>query len=503
MHSSAHKPSYTLGCRVSTPLPSAADVTNPAGDTIALNGGLAAISAPPQLIGGWLVQRKLGAGAMGEVFLAQRGEQRAALKLVAKRYAGDESFTTRFQREIALLSKLNHPHVARAFDGGEHEGRPWLAMEFVNGPDLEGLLKEHGPFFESDVLQLAIQVGRGLEHIHEQAGLIHRDIKPANILVQRAPGGDPRRLLNRGDEVKLIDFGLAKPAEQDEGNGLTMTGMIMGTPNYIAPEQVACERQLTLHVDMYALGASMFHLLTGRVPFESGSAAAVMAAHLNSPIPDPGQLVPVISPATRKLIMTTLGKRASDRFRDWSAFNTACEKALAVLGETAPVTNRFLKKPMTKPPSTLAIRKPPSAQQTPLADVATPSTAQRPPGVQTSKLLPAVVPDGGRPAMLQPGSAAALAAALGVSQQTGSEALRAVATSRIIKNQSGSGSPARSGTAIQKPGTGRTVADASAVQKWSGRLEKAGTTGGSILPWLALGAAGLLAIAGAIWALSS
>jgi len=105
--------------------------------------------------------------------------------------------------------------------------------------------------------------------------------------------------------------------------------------------------------------------------------------------------------------------------------------------------------------------------------------------------------------MLQPGSAAALAAALGVSQQTGSEALRAVATSRIIKNQSGSGSPARSGTAIQKPGTGRTVADASAVQKWSGRLEKAGTTGGSILPWLALGAAGLLAIAGAIWALSS
>ena len=472
-------------------------MSNP-NETVGMDAGLVAIQGTPSQIGAWLVQRKLGAGAMGEVFLAQRGDQRAALKLVAKRFAGDEAFTQRFQREIALLSKFDHPHVSRALDGGEHEGRPWMAMEYVNGPDLEGLLRDHGPFFEADVLNLAIQVGRGLEHIHQSAGLIHRDVKPANILVARAPGGDPHRLLNRGDEAKLIDFGLAKPAEQDEGNGLTMTGMIMGTPNYIAPEQVACERHLTFHVDMYALGASMFHLLVGRVPFEGGSAAAVMAAHLNAPVPDPGQIVPAISAATRKLVMTTLAKRASDRFRDWAAFNVACEKALAALGESAPVTNRFLKKPMTKPPSTVAIRRPPTAPAPSITPTSKPlpAVAQRPSSSPTSKPLP-VVPSTGRAELPQPGSAAALAAALGVGgQPRGSDALRAVATSRIAKNQK---SP---GTASLRPGTGRTTAQGSAVQSWSGRLEKAGTTGGSILPWLALGAAGLLAIAGAVWALS-
>ncbi len=449
--------------------------------TIALDAVPLPAASAPQQIGDWLVQRRIGAGAMGEVFLAQRGSQRAALKLVAKRYAGDDSFTQRFQREIALLAKFDHPNVARALDGGEHDGRPWLAMEFVNGPDLEGLLNGHGPFFESDVLNLAVQMARGLEHIHQQAGLIHRDIKPANVLVARAPGGDPNRLLNPGDTAKLIDFGLAKPAE-DEGNGLTMTGMIMGTPNYIAPEQVACERHLTLHVDMYALGASMFHLLTGQVPFARGSAAAVMAAHLNDAVPDPGQLVPAISQATRKLVMTTLAKRASDRFTDWKAFLVACEKALAALGEGAPATGKFLKKPMTRP-QTAAIRK---------AETGSASGSR-----STAKPVAALGSNG--PALeARQGSAAAVAESLGLGgPRTGSDALRAAVTSRIVKVQTTS--------THRKPTTrrqGNSVAT-SAVSKWSGRLETSGTTGGSVLPWLVLGLAGALAIAGTIWALSA
>jgi serine/threonine-protein kinase len=455
---------------------------NQPADTIALDAVPMPSASAPQQIGDWLVQRRIGAGAMGEVFLAQRGSQRAALKLVAKRYAGDDSFTQRFQREIALLAKFDHPNVARALDGGEHEGRPWLAMEFVNGPDLDGLLTGHGPFFETDVLNLAMQMARGLEHIHQQAGLIHRDIKPANVLVARAPGGDPNRLLNPGDLAKLIDFGLAKPVEQDEGSGLTMTGMIMGTPNYIAPEQVACERHLTLHVDMYALGASMFHLLTGRVPFERGSAAAVMAAHLNDAVPDPGQLVPAISPATRKLVMTTLGKRASDRFTDWKAFLIACEKALAALGEGAPTTGKFLKKPMTRPPTTTARK---------AAETGSASGSR-------STAKPVVALGNGPALEARPGSAAAVAESLGLgAPRTGADALRAAVTSRIVKVQTSS--------THRKPTTrrqGNNVAT-SAVSKWSGRLETAGTTGGTILPWLVLGLAGALAIAGAVWALSA
>lgn len=458
-----------------------------------MDGGLQQAQNAPQLIGNWNVQRKLGAGAMGEVFLASRGDQRAALKLVAKRYAGDDAFTQRFQREIALLSKFDHPNVARAHDGGEHDGRPWLAMEFVDGPDLENLLKEHGPFFEADVLQLSIQVARGLEHIHQQAGLIHRDVKPANILVARKPGGDPHRLLNPGDVAKLIDFGLAKPVEQDEGNGLTMTGMIMGTPNYIAPEQVACERVLTLHVDMYALGATIFHLLTGRVPFEAGSAAAVMAAHLNNPVPDPGQIVPAISQPTRRLIMTALAKRASDRFTDWRAFIIACEKASAALG--APVagagaagTGRFLRKPMAKPATA------PVARPTSSVVVSKPESSNS--GARaTAKPVPSMG-GGGRALEPRPGTAAAVAASLGVGEPVnGSDALRAAVTSRIVKVQTSSVHCKTSGTTRRNGGVAT-----SAVSKWSGRLENSGSTGGAVLPWVVLTAAGLLAVGGVIWA---
>ncbi|MEK7412335.1 MAG: serine/threonine-protein kinase, partial [Planctomycetota bacterium] len=252
--------------------------------------GMHVVASMPTTIGDWVVKQKLGAGAMGEVFLAFNQGERAALKLVAKHYATDDRFIQRFQREVETLTSLDHPNVAKALDCGEFDGRPWLAMEFVGGPDLENLQKQHGVFFEADVLRLAMQVARGLEYIHAQAGLIHRDIKPANILIARAPDGDPTRLMNPGDLAKIIDFGLAKPTE-DEGHGLTMTGMILGTPNYISPEQIACEKNLTLHVDMYALGASMFHFLSGRVPFANGSAAAVMAAHLNEPVPDPGDIV--------------------------------------------------------------------------------------------------------------------------------------------------------------------------------------------------------------------
>lgn len=456
--------------------------------TVCLDGGLQAAQSAPSRIGSWDVQRRLGAGAMGEVFLARRGDQRAALKLVAKRYAGDDAFTQRFQREIALLSKFDHANVARALDGGEHEGRPWLAMEFVDGPDLDNLLRDHGPFSEADVLHLAIQMARGLEHIHQQAGLIHRDVKPANVLVARRPGGDPHRLLNPGDVAKLIDFGLAKPAEQDEGSGLTMTGMIMGTPNYIAPEQISCERTLTLHVDMYALGATMYHLLTGRVPFEAGSAAAVMAAHLNNPVPDPGQVVPAVSPATRRLVGTALAKRRSDRFATWQAFITACEKAVVALGAPpaagAEGTGRFLRKPMVRPPSTQTLRRPEGG-------------ALAGPGPRST---PAPVPALGAGAPLEPrgGSAAAVAASLGVGQpESGSEALRAAVTSRVVKAQTSS-IHRKSDTAKARRPAGVAT---SAVSKWSGRLDAAGSTGGSVLPWLILVSAGLLASGAAVWAL--
>jgi serine/threonine protein kinase len=421
-----------------------------------------ALEPPPPSIGGWTVQRRLGAGAMGEVYLAERDGKRAALKLVAGRFVGDDAFTTRFHREVDILKRFDHPHVARALDAGEHEGRPWLAMEFVNGPDIESHLAQHGPASEHQVLRLAIQLAQGLDHVHATAGLIHRDIKPANVLVQRAPGGDPTRLLNAGDVAKIIDFGLAKPADPDEGGGLTMTGMIMGTPNYISPEQIACEKQLTQHVDMYALGGSMYHMLTGQVPYPVGSAASVMAAHLNNAVPDPTERVPSLSSATKRVVMTAMAKRVADRYADWRAFIAACEKALSALGpEPAPQTNRFLKRPMPKP-ATAAQAKPPPVRTPATGSVARPTTAACAPSA------------------------------------SGADALRAAATSRMIRKHGTSGTHRKQVEAA----TARTAAT-SAVGQWSGRQETVSSTGGSILPWIAVALAGLLAVAAVAWAITA
>ena len=158
------------------------------------------------------VERKLGSGAMGDVYLAAHQETKeiSAVKLINKRFAEDEQFLARFQREIEALQGLSHPHVAGAIAHGIHEGLPYLAMQYVDGPSLSHLMNEHGPLPETYVLRIMKQIASGLDYVYSATNLVHRDIKPENILAIAHPEEDKSNLYNRHDTAKLIDFGLAR-----------------------------------------------------------------------------------------------------------------------------------------------------------------------------------------------------------------------------------------------------------------------------------------------------
>ncbi len=310
-------------------------------------------TALPKAIGDFRVLERIGAGAMGEVYLGTHRESglEAAIKVVSPRLTMEEGFLKRFEREIASLLKLDHANIAKAVGHGMHNGQPWLAMEFVRGPNLADVQRKQGAMNEDAVLRLAMQVARGLDYVHATAGLIHRDIKPANILIAGSEKGES------GHVAKIIDFGLAKIVGQAEQAGLTMTGMVMGTPFYMSPEQIRGEKGVDLRTDIYALGATMYHLLTNHLPFEGTSPGMVMTAHLTQKVPDPGEKVPSLHKATRKLVMTAMAKNCDERFLNYQGFIAACEKALSDIHERDHGTMRLLRKPLvlpglqTRPPS--------------------------------------------------------------------------------------------------------------------------------------------------------
>jgi serine/threonine-protein kinase len=290
--------------------------------------------------------RKLGAGGMGTVFLADRVEdgRRVALKTLNPRLADEGDFVSRFQREAQVLAGLQHPHVAQVVDSGGSSGHLFIALEFIDGPSLMAMLKDYRKLPEPYALRLIRQVADGLHHVWTASGLVHRDIKPENILVLRDRSGPD--LFSDKDVAKLIDFGLVKPtSNDDERVRLTQTGMTIGTPLYMSPEQIRGET-LDCRSDIYALGATLYHLLTGTVPFAGTSPGSIMSAHLTDPVPDPGVHVPELSAACRELVRTCLAKKSADRFQDHMAFARALDKVAAGGGST---TVRFLKKPLRAP----------------------------------------------------------------------------------------------------------------------------------------------------------
>jgi serine/threonine-protein kinase len=246
------------------------------------------------------IQRLLGRGGMGAVYLADDevlGEL-VALKVILSSFAADEAaMVSRFRREAAAARKVSSPSVIRIHDLGEaRPGLLYLSMEYFAGRTLTEVIAQRGVVPLKDARDILQQIAAGLEAAH-QAGVIHRDLKPSNVLVGE-----------RG-KIKIIDFGLATTAF---GDGLTATGAILGTPHYMAPEQVR-GKPVDVRSDIYALGALAYHLVCGRPPFAGDNAIAIGFAHISEPVVPPRQLRKDVSPALDEAILAALAKAPEDR----------------------------------------------------------------------------------------------------------------------------------------------------------------------------------------------
>lgn len=291
--------------------------------------------------------KKLGAGGMGTVYLVQAGTSEdghlLALKTINARLQGYEDFVGRFQRETTALAGLVHPHIATVMTSGESHGVCFMAMEYIDGPSLATLVTDAKVLPEVYVLNIMAQVADGLAYVYHAAKLVHRDIKPENILVVRAK--DVGESFPLGDMAKLIDFGLVKPSDETDDLHLTQTGMTIGTPLYMSPEQIRGE-ELDCRSDIYGLAATMYHLLTGVTPFTGNSPGAIMSAHLTQPAPDPGDRVPGLHAMTRQLVMTGMAKKTDERFLTHEGFIAAIKAVLLDLTGKQGTVPRLLRKPL-------------------------------------------------------------------------------------------------------------------------------------------------------------
>jgi len=254
-------------------------------------------------IAGFEILDKIGQGGMGMVFKARQVsmDRVVALKILPPRLSSNKAYIKRFEREAKAAAKLNYPGVVTAYDTGEDKGVRWIAMEYVEGISLAKKLKDSGKLDEQEALDITRQAAAALVHIH-RARLVHRDIKPENIL------------LTLGGTVKIADLGLAR-GDVLADMSVTQTGSAVGSPHYISPEQARGAQDVDIRADIYSLGATLFHMLTGKVPFEGSSAAVVLAKHLNEPLPDLAELRPELKPNTIRIVKKMMAKDREQRFQ--------------------------------------------------------------------------------------------------------------------------------------------------------------------------------------------
>jgi serine/threonine protein kinase len=252
----------------------------------------------------------LGQGGMATVELAHDTEldRPVAIKRLAENLAANEEYKQRFLREARLAARLSHPNIVAVYNAGAENGVPYIVMEYVEGETVSDLLRHHGRLEPPEAVALGLQACSGLETAHE-AGLVHRDIKPQNLLI--TPEGT----------LKIADFGIARSLD---GTQLTQAGTVLGTAGYLAPEQAAGE-QVTAAADIYALGAVLYELLTGRPPYEAGSLAELFAKQAEGSITPLRELAPEAPVRLEDAVMHALAR--APEYRPESAATLAAELA--------------------------------------------------------------------------------------------------------------------------------------------------------------------------------
>lgn len=271
--------------------------------------------AADTVIGNYRIIRRLGAGGMGEVFKAMHVtmEREVALKVLAPHLVREERARKRFQREVRNAARLAHPNIVIAHDAAEDQGRWFLVMEYVEGMDLADLVARDGVMPVQRACAIVREVALGLQHAFE-LGMVHRDIKPANIMIADPKPGSPP---DDPPRVKILDFGLARIEDgENPSNSYSVTreGCVVGTPEFMSPEQATNSRMVDCRSDIYSLGCTLHYLLSGQPPFQAESAVEIFTRHLNE-VPEPlDRLRPGIPVVLSEIVSRMLAKRPADRF---------------------------------------------------------------------------------------------------------------------------------------------------------------------------------------------
>lgn len=269
----------------------------------------------------------VGRGGMAEVYLAEdeRLDRQVAVKVLPAAMAMDQTFRARFEREARAAAKLQHPHILPVYDYGQQDGIPYLVMPYITGGSLAQIIAAaRGPLPLNKVVQWTDEMASALQYAHDQ-GIIHRDVKPGNMLV------------GSGEHLMLSDFGIAKV--MDTTTSLTNTGVSVGSPEYMAPEQA--KGGADYRSDIYALGIVLYQMLTGRVPFSASTPMQVMLQHVQEPPPAPRALNPALSPQVEAVTLRALAKDPNQRFQSASqlaeAFKAAASGRALPQSVSAPV----------------------------------------------------------------------------------------------------------------------------------------------------------------------
>ncbi|MFD6388850.1 serine/threonine-protein kinase [Nocardia sp. NPDC060259] len=275
--------------------------------------------SPGTIVGGYRIVRKIGAGGMGSVYLADHPSlpRTDALKILSAELSRDPEFRARFEREANLAAGLDHPNIVSVYNRGEEHGQLWIAMQFVEGTDAAAeLARDPHAMTPLRALRITTEVGKGLDFAHHR-GLLHRDVKPANFLLSETYGDDER--------VLLTDFGVAKST--DDASELTQTGSFLATIAYAPPEQLS-GGHLDHRADIYSLACAFYKLLTNQNPYPATQPAMVMMGHLHEPPPRPTSMRPGLPPAIDYVIARAMAKNPNERFATCREFTDAVAAAL-------------------------------------------------------------------------------------------------------------------------------------------------------------------------------
>ncbi|TWS23757.1 protein kinase [Tsukamurella sputi] len=333
------------------------------------SGNGPAVEPAGTVIGGYVVERLLGAGGMGAVYAARhpRLPRVDALKVLPTAFSGDPTYRARFEREADMAAGLDHPNIVPVYDRGNDAGRLWMSMKLVPGQDASALLASNPHGIPVDqVLTIVDAVAAALDHAHAR-GLLHRDVKPGNIMIDTT-GSTPR--------VMLGDFGIAR--QQQEHSDLTSVGMVVGTLDYASPEQLSGD-PVDGRSDQYSLAGTTVQLLTGAKPYGASSGTAVIRDHLMAPPPVPSRQRPGLPPAIDAVIARAMAKSPQQRFATCEEFARALRAAAS--GVYAPAPSNPTARIATPPPGPVrGAATPPPFRGAPSQPFARPSGPITPPG---------------------------------------------------------------------------------------------------------------------------